>query len=605
MASRGNGFSVARFARRLTTPPMLLAAIPWSLSALVAAYLFVLVTRLGIRIPIIDEWLSLGNTLLTLERGEGFWTMLWAQHNEHRIPIARLVDIAVVFLGGGNLFIELYVNLALAIATALILGIVVQRELQATHPRLAPWMALAMTLLVLSPSQMEIWLFPQIPYTAQTLFIVLGLLALSGRAWSWWRLGLAALCGALATASLSSGLLFWPAALVPLAGRAGPRAKWVLPGWIVLSAAVWWIYFSGFHRPAAHPSLSAWLADPGALVQFFLAVLGNPMAAVVVPQSALAAILVPAVGAVGAALLVIALVRLYRSGTRPASVWFWLGLAVYAAMCAGIITLGRLGFGLFLALSSRYITLTWPFWAAAVMLPFLAFLAEPAGFRVGSLPLAARIHWVLSACVLAACIVVSAASINTFVRRWTPIATDRQAAMLELPDLCQGNVDLVRHLGPIEITARYLPVMVRHGVIAFPQEPFSAAAADARSAPPGAIESVRLEAQPVVPGSGRCLRIAGWAGMERAGTPAREVVLAASGTVLKRAWVGQRRAHAGADYDADPHPAVGWVLYLDTTRLKPADDRLELYALLPGAVRPAWIGSILLKDVPGLGAAPP
>jgi hypothetical protein len=76
----------------------------------------VYVMTFGKNLPFQDEWHMVvpfltGERALTLEH-------LWAQHNEHRIVLTKLVELCLIRLGGGDFRVSMYVNVALCAATA-------------------------------------------------------------------------------------------------------------------------------------------------------------------------------------------------------------------------------------------------------------------------------------------------------------------------------------------------------------------------------------------------------------------------------------------------------------------------------------------------------
>ncbi len=573
-----------------------LRSLRWSLPLLLVAaqvaWLVSFVARFAVRMPVSDHWIILGNLLTALERGDSMLPVLWSQHNEHRNFVGSLADLAMVKLGGGDVRLELYAMLLVAAIAGIGLGVSAWRWLRRSDPSLGAWIIPMLALLALSPAQMETWASAvQFPGVAQNLAVIGGLWVIGRAPLNGWKLGLAAGCGLVATACYIHGLLFWPAALVPLLSRSGRRWKPVALVWAVLSAAVWGAYFTNYVRPAVHPPLALQGSDLADLLLTFAGILGNPVGSFIRPQDPLAEIVIPLIGAAGLALLGFALVRFWRQPTRREDPWPWLGLAAYALLCAGAIAVGRHGFGFVAALSPRYITFVWPFWAATLPLLVMCF-APPVAASGGELPKNSKGR-TLGRVVLGIVVTVELASINSQVQRWTPILRDRAAATRELPDICLGNGELVGRVGIPEEIASFWPVLTRYHVVRESPQLLEADRDEARPASGGAIESVRWEARPALPMSGRCVRIAGWAASDRLG-PAQEVWLMRRGFAFKGAWVGKRRPHFGPDYDADSHPDTGWVIYVDSKRLDPQDRAFDLVAVFTAAPRPIWIGKVSL-----------
>lgn len=575
---------------------LLRPGLPLLLTAAQVVYLVILVHRFALRLPLSDHWIILGKLATALERGDPLLPVLWSQHNEHRNFVGSVADLATLKLAGGDFRIEQYAMVALAAGAGIGLGLAAWRRLRSADPALAAWSVPMLALLALAPAQMETWANAvQFPVVAQNAAVIGGLWALGRAPLDGRRLALAAGCGLVASACYIHGLLYWPAALVPLLAHAGRRWKPVALGWIVLAGAVWGAYFIHYAYPAQHPSLTLHASDVPGLLVTFAGMLGNPIGAVIRPQDPWAQTVIPLIGAAGLALLGLALVRLRRQPARRTHAWPWLGLAAYALLCAAAMAVGRHKFGFVAALSPRYVTVVWPFWAATLTLLLMA-LATPAAASVEGPARASR--WTLGArtparAVLGLVIAVELGSINSQVQRWTPILRDRAAATRELPDVCQGNLELVGRVGLPEEVSAYWTVLARGHLVseALPRAEFDPG--ERRSVPGAGIAAPRWEAEPAVATAGRCLRIAGRAAPEPTLGQAREVWLVSHGVALKGAWVGLLRPHVGPDYDADPHPDMGWVMYVDERRLD-GNPELDVYAVYSAAPKPVWIGKIAL-----------
>jgi hypothetical protein len=603
-----------------------------ALSAVWVANLIAVISEFTLPVPVSDHWGALQFLLEALERGEPLSRILWSQHNEHRIAVEWLAELAVLQWGHGNFRPEAYLSIALAAATAGWAWWTLAKPLRAQHPVWAWWILPGTLALALSPAQMENWIDPfHLMFFTLNLGVLGGLVLLGTAPLTALRFASAALCGAVATASFGSGLLFWPVALLPLwANTHRSRRVPVLGGWIGLSALVWGAYLWDFKSPASHPSLLALLDAPWATLRFFLVLAGNPVGAFVRPQDAIALSAVPAFGLAGLALLAGVLLRAGRRLCGDPRRMVWLALAVYALLTAATITLARVGFGLVAAFPTRYVGLLWPLWMGTLALLTLE-QVHPAGHaqqagqvhEAGQAQHAGQAHeagqaqprkrpwprFPLAQAAWAALIVLGIATFNTHVQRWRPFVRDFRAAAAELPDVCEGNATLIGRLGPPDLVAQALPVLVRHGLLSYAPEAFAASAEERPPEPsPGAveetaIETVRLEPAGLEPRSahgGRCLRIAGHVPPTAARAP--EVLAVAGNRVLKRGWVGPLRPRAGPDYDADPRPESGWALYIGTARLSPGLERLEVYAVL-GEGRTLRLGTVQLPPGTDPGAA--
>ena len=138
-----------------------------------------------------------------------------------------------------------------------------------------------------------------------------------------------------------------------------PWQSWVLGAavafWVAGFAACVALYFYGFRRLPYLPSTSEAFAHPLSAVAYFLAWLGAPLTG----NNRYLAPVAAVIGLVLTVLFISAwLFRVRYSGDRALkrSLTCWLMIGTYSFMTAGLVTLGRLGYGVNQSLSSRYTT---------------------------------------------------------------------------------------------------------------------------------------------------------------------------------------------------------------------------------------------------------
>jgi hypothetical protein len=138
--------------------------------------------------------------------------------------------------------------------------------------------------------------------------------------------------GVVAAFSQANGLLMLPIAAVGCF-FGGRRMRAV--GIALLAAAVWFIYFNGYMRPAAHPPITVAFRDPLSTFRLFLINIGG-----VVPSLALSQV-------VGLALLVVAGWVTWKGlWRRHPTAFLWMA---FVLLSAATVTMGRAGWGLFRA----------------------------------------------------------------------------------------------------------------------------------------------------------------------------------------------------------------------------------------------------------------
>jgi hypothetical protein len=324
----------------------------------------------GHAFPYWDAW-ELVPILRRIEAGGPAWAELWAQHNEHRIPVPRLIMIALAHATGWNTGYEVALGVLCALALLAALGLHALRA-PADRDLPRPWWVLPIfSLLLCSWAQMENWIWGwQFLVYLSTAAVGIGLVLLAGTHPA--RFALALLLGVVATYSFANGLLYWFAAApaLALAGDLAPRAR-LRRGALWAAAALLCIgaYFIGFQKPEVTPSAGVLLEAPLAFLGYVVLYLGAPITACLTRVPWHGPLLFPVgplhflPGLAGLALLGAALAALLRQGAlHRDNAQPWLGLVLFAGGSAVATAVGRAGYGLEQALTAAYLPIGALFW---------------------------------------------------------------------------------------------------------------------------------------------------------------------------------------------------------------------------------------------------
>jgi hypothetical protein len=178
----------------------------------------------------------------------------------------------------------------------------------------------------------------------------------TGKGLGWRFLGAVA-CGVTGTFSVASGLLIWIIGALQLIAiyvsrPRGEKAIYLLPlsVWMAVSAGMYIFYFWGYVKPAWHPSLLYFTGQPLVAVAYGLAALGSLFS--------LNTVTAVMTGLVLSFLYVMAGLVVFRNLAGYARYLPYLALAVFTCASVLLLVLGRSGFGIEQALSSRYISIT-------------------------------------------------------------------------------------------------------------------------------------------------------------------------------------------------------------------------------------------------------
>jgi hypothetical protein len=216
------------------------------------------IIRYGRNIPLAEDW----HIVPALTGNEvDFWGWLWAQNNEHRVPLPRLLLLSAVWISGGDFRAGMVLN-TLALAAAAAAMIFLARRLRGHVAYADAFFPLA--LLHLGHWENLVWSW-QIQFVSSMLLTTL-LLLLIVRYGAWPPLG-ASLAAALGLLLLplvgANGLAVVPAGALWLAylgyvrwHEAEPRSKRLactLWGAASLALLLIPLYFVGYERPSWVP----------------------------------------------------------------------------------------------------------------------------------------------------------------------------------------------------------------------------------------------------------------------------------------------------------------------------------------------------------------
>ena len=355
-----------------------------SISALLIALLTCSLTAVTLficysRVPWGDMW----DYWAWYRNHQGDWLFhLAAQHNEHRLVVARLFFLFDQFCCAGT-----YRSVALFIPLVQLLHAVALWRLSLRVPELdksVTWFLGAISLAAMFSSQQFAnftWYF-QIQFVAVYFGATISCLALlrcanllSATRSRFIGLGVVILLALGTTYSMANGLLVWPILLSLAFCLEMPRRFRVTLA--VVGVCSWIIYFIGYIRPPDHPSPLTALLHLPTFFRFGATVLGSPFADVIAKISggSPAGVVEDTAAFVGALGLLVALAEFYsrfrvkemRSLVSRAEFVYW-HLLSFVLLSISLIASGRYTFPITEALTSRYTTPALLFWLLLVSL---------------------------------------------------------------------------------------------------------------------------------------------------------------------------------------------------------------------------------------------
>jgi len=339
--------------------------------------LCILLLRYAVDVPASDEW-----TLLPfLQKAyENHLTLFdfWSQQSEHRFFFPRLIMVPLALISGWNTRGEMFVSVILGIGIFTILALQIRKTLREKRGQLW-WSVLpAISCAVFGLNQSENWFWGwQMSVFLSVFSAIAGFYFLADPDFSWKKYFAGFVCGVIATYSYSTGVSFWPSALLILILLRRNKLTWML--WVLGAIGIAATYLYHYEKPSGHPSVLFGAIHPLQYSGYVFSILAAPLVAFTRKLSSVISFattiqqFIPVVFGIASCLLAWALIRVViRKGVLTiASASPYLGMMAYSLFSALLIAIGRGGFGISSALVLRYVTASSLFWIAILFLLFL------------------------------------------------------------------------------------------------------------------------------------------------------------------------------------------------------------------------------------------
>lgn len=374
-------------------------------------FIFYWTARLGLNMPMLDDW-ELVPFISKFLQGEISAADWLAPYNESRLLFLRLLTALNALYASWNIGYLLIVHLSLALCVFLLFYRQAKRTAQALKLVFPPYLPLLISALFFSLQLFEFWTFSfTINGILNFLWVILGLTWLTREKLSWKWLLLAGIAGTASAYAYSNGILFFAVALLPLwsSMRLEKRCHCgKLAFWLLGSLTVVYIFMRGNASVFSRYSLADYFANLIYILKYFFALLGGGLA-----NSARFPLWVPcSLGVVVSGLFVqLAWRTFFVTPKECHAKIFWTALGTYVILTAAAMTVGRsLIYSVANALSSRYTATSSLLWIC-VLVPLLMdlhkwlhakqsrrFVRVPALIIFAAAALAGMALWARSSC---------------------------------------------------------------------------------------------------------------------------------------------------------------------------------------------------------------
>jgi hypothetical protein len=271
---------------------------------------------------------------------------LFSQHNEHRLFFPRIAMLSLAYISNYNNLYEMYFSWVMALLILAIVFLMYKSSFRASTKMLMAFIPVSFLAFDLKQFGNILWGF-QVQVYLSVIGFVFSIYMLDRSSKLDRNFWLASCGSILASYSFANGLAAWPAGLffILLSGK-GKRmaAVWSLIGMLVSG-----LYFYGWVKPAASPSVSFIFENPVKAILYFAGNIGSPLG-IIIPVAV-------AIGIIFLIILFLELIILAKSGLLKENAK-WLALILFSITSSSAMAIFRGGYGLQQALVTRYVTIT-------------------------------------------------------------------------------------------------------------------------------------------------------------------------------------------------------------------------------------------------------
>lgn len=325
-----------------------------------------------------DQWELVGK--LMRNGGKLSLAELWAQHNEHRVPVAWICGLLDLRLFGGR-NISLFAEAFLVQAAAALLLIGMFRKFGAGRGPLPTVAGLAL-FCAFSPLQIEnfVWGF-QVAFVLAALggpaafagAICHSAAAAENRRWISGPLVFSFAAAFAAECGLAAGLAVWPILVLLGFVLRFPRKSQILT--VAVATVAVGVYLAGYRTLPDHADPLQTIRQPWSIVKYVVTYFGYAWDGSLPSFSPLPAVSELLTGLALVFALVSAGRLCWQKGAADRLRYFLAANMLFAIVTGVLTSLGRLTFGVNQATSSRYQTISLAFWASLAAMSLVSLAA--------------------------------------------------------------------------------------------------------------------------------------------------------------------------------------------------------------------------------------
>ena len=301
----------------------------------------------GVNVIFWDQW-ELVPLIKKLYQGNLTFGDFFAQHNEHRIFFPRIIMLILAHISGYNNIAEMYFSWIIALLILVLIFIMYKQNFGVSGSSLLKFIPISWLIFTFRQFENILW-----GWQIQIYLCVFGFVFLISMLEKSEKIDfkflLAILGGILSSFSFINGLLVWPTGFLFIILSKTKNKKYLGTTWALIGIAVWCTYFYNWVKPSYHPSILYLIGQPINSIEYLIVNIGSPLGFGHSTGFGMGIFILFGI--------IMASILLLKNGLLKENA-IWLSFIFFSLASSLTITVGRAGFGIGQALSSRYVTFT-------------------------------------------------------------------------------------------------------------------------------------------------------------------------------------------------------------------------------------------------------
>lgn len=301
----------------------------------------------GVNVVFWDQW-ELVPLIEKLYSGNLTFDQLFAQHNEHRLFFPRIIMLILAHITRYNTITEMYLSWIITLLTLVLIFVMYKQNFGISESSLLKFIPISWLIFNFRQFENMLWGWQNQIYLCVFGFVFsIYLLEKSEKIDC--KFLLAIFGGILSSFSFVNGLLVWPTGFLFIILSKTKNKNYLGTAWALVGIAVLCTYLYKWVKPSHHPSILYIIEQPINSIEYLIVNIGSPLGFEHSTAFGMGIFILFEI--------IMVSILLLKNGLLKENAK-WLSFIFFSLASSLTITVGRAGFGVEQALSSRYVTFT-------------------------------------------------------------------------------------------------------------------------------------------------------------------------------------------------------------------------------------------------------